>query len=184
MLRQLLLIPALLLLAACQSQTVQRDFDPTRDFSAYRTWSWMEPAVQFRPTDPRIQSGLTEQRIREAVGEQLDQHGLRPASGAADLQVRVWLIVDNRTQQFSSGGGGYWGSPWNPYWGPSIYADNRIIEYQVATLQIDLHDARDGKLVWRGSAEQTLSDRQLSPAERASRIRQIVTRVLAQYPMR
>ncbi|TBU99794.1 DUF4136 domain-containing protein [Stutzerimonas kirkiae] len=181
MLRQLLLIPLLLLLAACQSQPALRDFDPTRDFSAYRSWSWMEPAVQFRPADPRIQSGLTEQRIREAVSEQLDQHGLRPAQGTADLQVRAWLIVDTRTQQYSTGGG-YWGGPWHPYWGPSIYADNRIVEYQVATLQIDLHDARDGKLVWRGSAEQALSDRQLSPAERASRIRQIVAKVLARYP--
>ena len=57
---------------------MQRDFDPTRDFSAYRAWSWKEPALQYRPDDPRIQSDLTEQRIRDAIAEQLDQRGLRP----------------------------------------------------------------------------------------------------------
>ena len=34
MLRSLLMLPLLLVLAACQSTQVQRDFDPQRDFSA------------------------------------------------------------------------------------------------------------------------------------------------------
>ena len=107
MFRRLLLIPLLLALVACQGPQVQRDFDPTRDFSAYRAWSWKEPALQYRPDDPRIQSDLTEQRIRDAIAEQLDQRGLRPAtaSAAAGVQVQAWYIVDQRTQQYTTTSG-------------------------------------------------------------------------------
>ena len=43
-----------------------------------------------------------------------------------------------------------------------MFTDTRTIDYQVGTLQID-RDAADGKLVWRGSAEQVLRSRQARP---------------------
>src|SRR5690606_1769857 len=79
-LRPLLVITLGCLLAACQSVQVERDFDPSRDFAAYRSWSWQEPALSYSPDDPRLKSDLTEQRIRAATGEQLEQRGLRPAA--------------------------------------------------------------------------------------------------------
>lgn len=185
MFRQSMVISALLLLAACQSVQLQRDFDPNRDFAAYRSWSWQEPAVQYRPNDPRIKSDLTNQRIREAIGEQLDQRGLRPtqAGGKADLHVQAWLIVDNRQQQVMTNYGG-WGGPWYGNWGGPGYTESRTLDYQVGTLQIDLYDAGDGKLIWRGSAEQALPRQPRGPQERAIAIRETVAKVLSQYPPR
>ena len=54
MLRRLALLPLFALLAllgACQSNNVTQDFDASRDFAAYRSWSWQEPALQYRPDD-------------------------------------------------------------------------------------------------------------------------------------
>ncbi|WP_025164391.1 DUF4136 domain-containing protein [Pseudomonas taeanensis] len=190
MMRLHLLLLSTLLLSACQTAQLNRDFDPNRDFAAYRSWSWQEPAVQYRPDDPRINSDLTEQRLRTAVSEQLDQHGLRPAPGntPADLKVQAWLIVDNRQQQISTGyGGGWgagWGHQWGGVWGGPAYVETRTVDYQVGTLQIDLFDGKDGKLVWRGSAEQTLRSSQASPAERSAALRETVVKVLSQYPPR
>lgn len=185
MLRRLMILPLFLVLTACQSPPLHRDYDPQRDYSTYHRWSWKEPAVQYRPDDPRIRSDLTERRIREAVAEQLDQRGLRPVeTGEADLLVQTWFIVDERTQQYSSTAMGGWGSPWHGYyWGAPVYTDTRTLHYQVATMQLDLYDARDGKLVWRGSTERTLRQ-QGSPAERAGFIREIIAQVLSQYPPR
>ncbi|MFV0453515.1 MAG: DUF4136 domain-containing protein [Pseudomonas sp.] len=183
--RQLLIVPMLLLLAACQSPQIQNDFDPQRDFSKYNSWAWQEPAVQFSPNDPRNQSDLTEQRVRAAVSTQLDQYGLRPAQGSQtpDLKVQVWLIVDERTQQSSSTSFGAWGNPWYGYWGGPVYTDTRTVHYRVGTLQLDFYDANDGKLVWRGSAEQVLHEKSSStPQERALKFRETVTKVLSQYP--
>ncbi|WAC45437.1 DUF4136 domain-containing protein [Pseudomonas sp. SL4(2022)] len=183
----LLLLPLLLILSACQTPQLERDFDPERDFTAYRSWSWQEPAVQFKPDDPRINSDLTGQRIRSAVREQLDQRGLRAATAntPGDLKVQVWMIVDNRQQQVSTHFGGGWGEPWSGgFWGGPSYVETRTLDYQVGILQIDLLDGKDGKLVWRGSAEQVLRSRQPSPNERAAAIRSTVAEVLSQYPPR
>ena len=186
MFRPLMMLSLLLLLAACQSNQVQRDFDPQRDFSAYRTWSWKEPALQYRPDDPRIKSDLTEQRIRSAVSEQLDQRGLRQAGGGtqADVLIQAWFIVEDRSQQYTTSSLGAWGGPWHGYWGGPMITDTRTIDYQVGTLQIDFYDAGDGKLVWRGSAEQVLRDNPGSPQERSNMFRETVAQVLSQYPPR
>ena len=182
----LFLLPVLLLLAACQSPQLNRDFDPNRDFAAYRSWSWHSPAVQYRPDDPRVRSDLTEQRLRDAVAEQLDQRGLRPAAADSkgDLEVAVWMIVDNRQQQISTGYGGGWNGGWGGFWGGPNYVETRTLDYQVATVQIDLHDSRDGKLVWRGSAEQVLRNQAGGPNERSAQVRETVAQILSQYPPR
>ena len=184
MFRSLMMLPLLLVLAACQSTQVQRDFDPQRDFSAYRTWDWKEPALQYRPDDPRIKSDLTEQRIRSAVSGQLDQRGLRQAQSgqAPDVLIQTWFIVDERSQQYTTTSMSAWGSPWHGFWGGPTFADTRTIHYQVGTLQVDFYDADDGKLVWRGSAEQVLRDNPGSPQERAGMFRETVSKVLSQYP--
>lgn len=123
MFRRLALLAFTLLLGACASNQVNHDFDTSRDFAAYRSWSWKEPALQYRPDDPRIKSDLTEQRIRQAVADQLDQRGLRPAAGGhGDVLVQAYLIVEDRQQQITTNyGGGGWGGPWNGYWGGPMY---------------------------------------------------------------
>ena len=89
-------------------------------------------------------------------------------------------IASQRQQHISSGyASSYWGYPWG-YWGAPV--ETRTLDYQVATLQLDLFDARDGKLVWRGSAEQVLRASAQSPAQREGAIRNTVAQVLAHYP--
>ena len=184
MFRRLALLVVAALLSACAANQVNHDFDASRDFAAYRSWAWKEPALQYRPDDPRIKSDLTEQRIRQAVGEQLDQRGLRPAAAGtrADLNVQAYLIVEDRQQQVTTNYGGAWGGPWNGYWGAPMYNETRNITYKVATIQIDLLDGKDGKLVWRGSAKQIVREQPQSPEERTALIRATVAKLLAQYP--
>lgn len=187
MFRRLAIVCFALLLSACQIDRVNRDFDAQRDFAGYRTWAWKEPALQYQPNDPRIKSDLTEQRIRQSVAEQLDQRGLRMAAAGVkpDVQVQAWLIVENRQQVVTTnygGGGGYWGNPWGGYWGGPFGTETRNIDYKVSTLQIDMLDGKDGKLVWRGSTEQMLNDGTDNPAAREQALRQTVAKILQQYP--
>lgn len=186
MFRRLLLIASLLALAACQSAQLDSDYDPNRDFAALQTWSWQEPAVQYRPDDPRLRSDLTEQRLRQAVAAQLEQRGLRQAAAnaAADIRVQAFLMVENRQQQMAT----YYGSDmmsdrWGGHWASPGYTEVRTLDYQVGTLQLDFLD-RDGKLVWRGSAAQIVPRHAGSPQERAAAMQQTVAKILAQYPPR
>ncbi|WP_223545811.1 DUF4136 domain-containing protein [Pseudomonas sp. A-B-19] len=183
MFRRFVLLAVAALLSACAANQVNHDFDASRDFAAYRSWTWKEPALQYRPDDPRIKSDLTEQRIRQAVADQLDQRGLRPAAAGAkgDLNVQAYLIVEERQQQVTTNYGGGWGYPWHGYYGAPMYNETRNVSYKVATIQIDLLDGKDGKLVWRGSDEQILS-RTPNPTDRRDAIWQTVSRILANYP--
>lgn len=187
MFRRIVVLSLALLLGACQTSQVSRDFDGNRDFGGYRTWTWKEPGVQYQPDDPRIKSDLTEQRIRQSLTDQLDQRGLRMARPGtpSDLKVQTWLIVENRQQLVSTNYGGGWG-PWGGYgyWGAPMSTETRSVDYKVTTLQIDLYDGKDGKLVWRGSTEQILSDRSANPQARENLIRQTVAKILEQYPPR
>ena len=186
MLRRIALLSMVVLLSACSSNNATQDFDASRDFAGYRSWVWQEPALQYRPDDPRIKSDLTEQRIRQAVAGQLDQRGLRPAQGNAqgDLKVQTYLIVENRQQQITTNYGGAWGGYWGNYWGGPMYNETRSVDYKVATIQVDMFDSRDGKLVWRGSAEQIMNNYPPSPEERSSAIQQTVMNALSNYPPR
>lgn len=186
MLRHSIIAVSLFILAGCQNIAQERDYDPSRDFASYRSWQWQEPALQYQPDDPRFKSDLTEQRVREAVAAQLDQRGLRPASASApaDLRVQVWMINEDREQQVTSGFGGAWGDPWHGYWGGPHFSETRTYPYRIRTLQIDLFDARDGKLVWRGSTEEVINRGAGGPHERSTSIQRSVQRTLDQYPPR
>lgn len=180
-------LSAFLLLVGCQTAQINRDFDANRDFGGYRSWAWKEPGVQYQPDDPRIKSDLTEQRIRQSVNEQLDQRGLRMATAGThpDLKVQAWLVVEDRQQLVSTHYGGGWG-PWGGGyggWGGPITSETRSVDYKVSTLQIDLLDGKDGKLVWRGSTERIVNQDN-APNAREAAIRQTVAKILEQYPPR
>jgi hypothetical protein len=67
MVTRLAVLSLALLLSACQASRPNADFDAGRDFAGYRTWAFKDPAVQYRPDDPRVRSDLTDQRIRQAA---------------------------------------------------------------------------------------------------------------------
>ncbi|WP_373187734.1 DUF4136 domain-containing protein [Halopseudomonas sp.] len=183
--RNALLVGCALLLAACQTTQVERDYDTSRDFTHYRTWAWAEPAITYTPQDdPRVGSDLTSQRIREAVRGELEARGLRQAgdTGSADLLFQVDVISEKEQDQVTTtwgGSFGYWGWGWG---GGPAYAQSRSVEYQMLTLQIDMRDVEDGQLVWRGSDERQLWDASRAPAEREQQIRDMVSRILSAYP--
>ncbi|MDO7912794.1 DUF4136 domain-containing protein [Pseudomonas monteilii] len=186
MVARVVLLSFMLLLGACATSNVSQDFDAGRDFAAYRSWAWQHPALEYRPDDPRIKSDLTEQRIREAIASQLDQRGLRPAQAgtSADVTVRAYLVVEDRQQQVTNTYGGGWGGAWGGYWGGPMYNETRSIDYKVATLQVDLFDGRDGKLVWRGSAEHVVDTSASDPQARSQAIQKEVGQIMAHYPPR
>ena len=192
MLRRIALLGLALLLSACESMQVTSDYNPSVDFARFQTWAWKDPALQYQPSSLMLKSDLTEQRIMQAVSSGLDQRGLRPvaAGNKPDLLVQTYLIVANRQEQIVTNYGyggpwggpwGYAGGPWEGYWGAPMYNETRNVVYQVGTLQIDLIDAKDGRLVWRGSAEKIV-DNSPTPAERSAAIHEAVNKILGNYP--
>jgi hypothetical protein len=138
---------ALLFAAASFAQQVKTDYDRTTDFSRYKTYSWEQVQTQ----DP-----LWVDRIKEAVNAALTAKGLTPVESGGDVAiVAVEMTKNQRTlNTFYDGFGGGW------RWGGGFgNATTTVDNYKVGTLVVDLFDANTKKVIWRGSASDTLSDK-------------------------
>lgn len=192
-LRYLLLLP---LLAACQSPNpyvaASRPLPPApaaaathfdrsaypaapRDFARYRTWNWRDGQL---PAGSAWADGAL---IAEALGNGLDQRGLRPSEGAADLQASIAVSLERRQYQQRDDYGSYYGhGPYGDRYG--LYGSAPLLrsyEVEVAVVRIDLYDGQSGQPLWSGSAEATSAG---SQAERAEALRRAVQQALADYP--
>ena len=140
----------LAVLGSAFAQKVQTDFDHQANFSQYKTYSWQE----IKPAN-----SLWDARIKNAVDAQLAAKGWTQVASGGD--VAVVAIKTSQTQRtlqtFYDGFGGGWG--WRRFGGGG-FGDATTTEqdYKVGTLVIDLYDAKTKQLIWRGSAQDTLSD--------------------------
>jgi hypothetical protein len=137
------------LLGSAFAQKVQTDFDHQANFSQYKTYSWQE----IKPAN-----SLWDARIKSAVDAQLAAKGWTQVPSGGDVAVVAIKTTKNeRTlQTFYDGMGGGWG--WRRFGGGG-FGESTTTEqdYKEGTLVVDLYDAKNKQLIWRGSAEDTLS---------------------------
>lgn len=178
MLMRTLLLASILALSACQNQAlVELDYQPEQNYQAFQSWQWAEPDIEFRPAAEQLHSDLDADRIRDAVSQQLLQQGLTQAKDAP-LLVRAWLISEQKQQQTQVMHNDYWGG----FWGPSMHVERFDTSYNLQTLQIDLLDSLNQKLVWRGSDSWVLPASRTNPAERDATLRKHTQRILQNFP--
>jgi hypothetical protein len=173
------LLLALLAVAGCSTISVNHDYDTQADFTAYRTFAWMERDAG-QPADAQQaqqNSGLLDRRIRSAVERELTERGMTAAAAdQADVHLVYHVGTEDKLQVTD------WGYSYsNYYWG---YGGRQIDVYQYTqgTLIIDVVDNARDSLVWRGSGTKTIESRQLSPEEQQARIDQAVYEIMKSFP--
>ena len=137
-----------LLASASFAQKVKTDYDRNASFSQYKTYSW--EAV-------KTKNELNIDRIKSAVDAQLTAKGFTqvPAGGSISL-VAIEATKNQQTlNTVYNGMGGGWRWRGGFGGGSTTYVEN----YKVGTLVLDVFDAQSKKLLWRGSASDTLSDK-------------------------
>jgi Domain of unknown function (DUF4136) len=141
---------ALATVGAALAQHVKTDFDHQANFAQYKTYSWQE----IKPTN-----SLWDARIKSAVDAQLAAKGwTRVDSGGDATIVAIKTTQTQRTlQAFYDGFGGGW--RWRGFGGMGE-ATTTEQDYKEGTLVVDVYDAKTQQLIWRGSAEDTLSDKE------------------------
>jgi hypothetical protein len=127
------------------AQDVRVDYNHKVPFERFHTYSW----GKVHTTNP-----LWESRIRDAVDRELQQKGWQRSDSNADVIVTAVGSAQNQQeyQTFYDGMGG-WG--WRG-WGGNM-ATTTVQTYKVGTLVIDMYDAQNKQLIFRGSATDTLS---------------------------
>ena len=147
---------AFLLAAGSFAQGVKTDYDRTVNFNEYKTYSWEKVHTQ---------NPLWVDRIKAAVNSALTAKGWTQVESGGNVSVMAMEMTRSQqtlnTYYDSFGGGGGWG--WRGGFGGGLggFGDATTTEetYKVGTLVVDLFDSSTKKLIWRGSASDTLSDK-------------------------
>ena len=144
--------PALLCLVllaggtAARGQSVSVDFDRGRDFSQFKTWSWVSGIPAKNP--------LVDEQIRSSIEGQLAAKGLRRVEGGGDLSVLYFVATDMdvfvATSRWSTTG------DWAGQMRSGISVRSQTWDVQEGTLVVCLSDGADKELLWRGTASTTL----------------------------
>ena len=170
-----------LVVCACGGIQINTDYNPDTDFTAFRTFAWAEGSGS--GNDPRVDNDLVDQRFRRAVESELASRGMeRAASGQPDLFVGYQVILDDRVDYQTINT--YYGSGWGyrGVYGGVGATQTTAREYTVGTLIVDFYDAASRELVWRASGEGRVNQAS-NPQESQERINQVVTQILADFPI-
>ena len=172
----------LLLLTACATgPSVLTDYDGAFDYASLRTFH-VADSMQTSEENLLI-SPFTIQHLQRVVVSQLGQRYERvPDPYLADFGVRYHIVMEERLDRRSFDhyyGYGYYGfGPIHRYrYGPPPIP--RV--YRQGTLIVDVVDGQTGQPIWRGVAEERLSDR-ADPSRQREILSAAMVDILSQFP--
>jgi hypothetical protein len=120
---------------------------------------------------------LWEPRIQEAVDKELQAKGWQRVDSGGDVALAAVGATKNQQeyQTFYNGLGPGWG------WGGfgNTAATTTVQNYRVGTVVIDMYDARTKRLLWRGVASDTLSDK---PEKNQKKLEKAVSKMFDKFP--
>jgi uncharacterized protein DUF4136 len=156
--------------AACSTLKTGADYDPSTDFSKYKTWDLK--------VDNSINNPLIAKRIESAVTAELSKKGMTRNPSNPDVWVAVHARLSKQTQVNTYDSGWGYGYGWRYGGGMST---TTVTEVPVGTLIVDIVDAGKKELVWRGTASDTLNP-EASPEKKEQNLQEAMAKLLAAYP--
>jgi hypothetical protein len=147
------------------SRDVKTDYDHHANFSQYKTYSW----GKIETPNP-----LWDDRIKEAVDRELAKKGWTEAPSDGDVTIMAVGTTHERPtlRTFYDGFPGW---RWGGFGEATTYVDN----YEVGSLVVDMFDSRSKRLIWRGSATDTLPDK---PAKALKDLDKSVEKMFDHFP--
>ena len=172
----------LISMVGCSSISVNTDYDPSIDFSKYKTYKWFEGKA---PKDDELAKyPLVRKRVVNAVDKALAAKGFtKVTSGDADFVVIIHAGTKERMQlnTYNYGGYGYgrYGYGWGGYGGMSTTDVNY---YDEATLVVDIADANKKELVWRGTGTGVVQGTPKDQSEAQEIANEVVEKIMKDFP--
>ena len=157
----LLLCLASLVLAGCSSTpNTYSNVDPAADFSSYRSYGFYDKLS----TDNQDYESLETSFLKVAVAQQMDKLGYSYTKDP-DVRLNFYLHTEEKLRTYSAPvSHGYYGYRDYNSWG-GYTAETQVKQYTQGTLNIDMVDAKSGKMIWEGVLTGTLTDRDVKNME-------------------
>lgn len=164
-----------------QKQNVQVNSDKQLniDWSKYKTYAWasqvdskLDPGIYF------LNDLVLKERIRNAVGYEMDGRGYEKVSQSPDIIVNFRVFDQPTTLKGYTGyGTSYWGSQ-------EVRQPEDTTSYNVerGTLIVNVIDTKSGETIWRGFASGLMNGTAFNKEE--EKIREAVNLIYQDYPAR
>ena len=162
----LLVLPALAV-----AQDVKVDYDKAFNFSPVKSYS-----IKVGTT---WGNDLSQRRVLTEFDEAIAAEGWKKvADGQEDIQVILHGATQTKqsASTFYSGMGGY---GYRGFGGGTGTASTVVSEYRVGTLVVDMFDAKSKNLVFRGTAEDEISD---NPEKNVKKLDKASTKMFKDFP--
>ena len=162
-----LMVPAL-----AAAQDVKIDYDKAYNFAPVKTYSIA--------LGTKWGNDLSERRVLTEVEEAITAKGWTKVTDKPDVQVVLHGATQTKrsASTFYSGMGGYGGYGYGG-WGGMGTASTVVNEYKVGMLVVDIFDAKTKGLIFRGTAEDEISD---NADRNQKRIEKASTKMFKNFP--
>jgi hypothetical protein len=148
---------------------IHTDYDKKADFSHYHTYTWHKV---------KATNSLWEQRITDAVDKDLQAKGWQKVDSDGDVAITAIGATQDKQeyQTFYNGfepGWGWWG------WRGPRNETTEVINYRTGTLVLDMYDTNSKRLIWRGTASDTVDKK---PEKNEKKLEKAVDKMLDKFP--
>lgn len=170
----------LVFLQACSGITVSQDYEKEYNFAGLRTFAW-------KPNKEKaygvMDNELLDKRIRTAIENTMLAKSYRLVETFnPDFFISYHYNVEQKiTSSGVSGGVALGRSSFGGFGGIGLSTGSDVRAYDQGALLIDVTIPLGDKLIWRGTATQSVSDHS-SPEESTANINKTVEKILAQFP--
>ena len=181
MVKTLLFILSTLIFSACSTIDVTNDYDPAYSFDGVNNYTILYKSREHSDT-------LTDQRIMAEIDNQLMLKGYNKTQRQnADIYVVFHTNVQNKTKVFQDyqyiGVSPYRYGHRYGYGGMMAVPVTRTYNYDEGKLMVDILNAKDNKIVWRGVATDSLKKHK-TPQERLEYINKVMTSIFKTLPVK
>jgi len=173
----LALVAFALLPLACEGQKIKVEFDKNLNFANFRTSAFAPHSAVSRPLLVGVIAG--------AIEEELTARGLRKDTVHPDLYIQMYGGVDSDTAvSYSDLYSGYSGGipPFDQsflIWGAVPGVTTTAVVHK-GQLVVDLIDAKERKIAWRGIANEKLSENRKKVVKQ---VNNVVEKMFQKYPV-
>jgi len=174
------LIVAIILSSCSSSLEVIADYDKNADFRAYKTFKFLT----WNDANKKLVIEFDRKRIEDAITNEMTARGYKKATGTADLEIGVNIILEQKTNitaytdYYRNYGYGYDG--WGMGYGSLSTARYHQYDYLQGTAIIDVLDTKAKKLLWQGAGIGTVDD---NPDKRDKHIPEDIAQIFSKYPI-
>jgi hypothetical protein len=163
------------LLASCASKpSIRSNQDPAVDFTKYQTFGFFDE-VNKRTT---AYDSFATRYIKTAVDREMTSRGFQK-NEQPQLLVNIHVQTQDKVRVTETPSGGYYGYRYGMYgWGTGVHTS--VDNYTEGTLNVDVIDRAESKLLWEGIAIGRISDKSREDPQTA--IDAVVKQVFERFP--